>query len=138
MAFSTDVSIFSVFLLPISIRIRYRDHLVANRMAPSMCPDTCETRWGSWFQAIPYHYSRRIFGVYAVRIFKKMLHKTDVPNCKVLVDWYLSGGDCGRRPLQALRPVPNPDASRQWCFHAGPGQPPKLWLGPKLGLGSQM
>jgi len=25
------------------------DHLVANRMAPSMCPDPCGTRWGSWF-----------------------------------------------------------------------------------------
>ena len=30
-----------VFLLPISIRFRYLDHLVANRMAPSMCLDPC-------------------------------------------------------------------------------------------------
>ena len=27
-----------VFLLPISIMFRYLDHLVANKMAPSMCP----------------------------------------------------------------------------------------------------
>ena len=70
-----------MFLLPISIRFCYLDHLVANRMAPSMCPDPCGTRWGSWFQAILYHisaYFRRIFGVYAVRIFFfKVSHKTD-------------------------------------------------------------
>ena len=40
---------------------RYHDHLVANRMAPSMCPDPCGTRWRYL----------RIFGVYAVRIFFK-------------------------------------------------------------------
>ena len=44
-------------LLVISIRFRYLDHLVANRMAPSMCLDPCGTRWGSWFQAILYHTS---------------------------------------------------------------------------------
>ena len=32
-------------------------YLVANRMASSMCPDPCGTRWGSWFQAILYHVS---------------------------------------------------------------------------------
>ena len=36
MAFSTAILIFFVFLLPLSIRFRYLDHLVANRMAPSM------------------------------------------------------------------------------------------------------
>jgi len=41
-------------------------------MAPSMCLDPCGTRCGSWFQAVLCHisaYFRRIFGVYAVRIF---------------------------------------------------------------------
>jgi len=56
-------------------------------MAPSMCPDPCGTRWGSWFQAILYHISAhfcRTFGVYAVRMFLlKMPHKTDMPNCQV-------------------------------------------------------
>jgi len=33
------------------------DHLVVNKMAPSMCPDHCGTRWGSWFQTILYHIS---------------------------------------------------------------------------------
>jgi len=46
-----------VFLLPISIRFRYLDHLVANRMAPSMCPENWGMRCGSWFQAILYHIS---------------------------------------------------------------------------------
>ena len=71
-AFSTAILTLFVFLLPISIRLRYLDHLVANRMAPSIYPDRCGTRCGSWFQAILYHISahfRRIFGVYAVRIF---------------------------------------------------------------------
>jgi len=74
LALSTAILLLFVFLLPISIRFRYLDHLVANRMAPSMCPDPCGTRWGSWFQAILCHisaYFHRIFGVYAVRIFFK-------------------------------------------------------------------
>ena len=57
LAFSTAILILFVFLLPISVRFRYLDHLLANRMAPSMCPDRCGTRWGSWFQAILYHIS---------------------------------------------------------------------------------
>ena len=44
-----------VVLLPISIRFHYLDHLVAIRMASSMCPDPCGTIWGCWFQAILYH-----------------------------------------------------------------------------------
>ena len=55
------------------------DHLVANRMAPSKCPDPCGTRWGSWFQAILYDISAyfcRIFGVCAVRIFFTLPHLT--------------------------------------------------------------
>ena len=66
----------------ISIRFRYLDHLVVNKMAPSMCPDPCGTRWSSWFQAILYHISAyfcRIFGIYAVRVFL-MPHKTDTPS----------------------------------------------------------
>ena len=57
LAFSTAVLILFVILLPISIRFRYLDHLIANRMAPSMCPNPCGTRWRSWFQAILYHIS---------------------------------------------------------------------------------
>ena len=57
LAFSTAVLILFVILLPISIRFRYLDHLIANRMAPPMCPNPCGTRWRSWFQAILYHIS---------------------------------------------------------------------------------
>jgi len=39
LTFSTAFLI--LFLLPISVRFRYLDHLVASRMAPSMCPDLC-------------------------------------------------------------------------------------------------
>ena len=34
---------------------RYIDHLVANNVKPSVCPDPCGTRWGSWFHALLYH-----------------------------------------------------------------------------------
>jgi len=83
LAFSTAILILLAFLLPISISFRYLDHLVANRMALSMCPVPCGTRWGSWLQAILSHISahfRRIFGVYAVRIFLKLPNKNGVPN----------------------------------------------------------
>ena len=43
LAFLTAILTF-VFLLPISIRFCYLDHLVAKRMVPSMCLDPCETR----------------------------------------------------------------------------------------------
>jgi len=65
------LDIFFVFALPISITFCYLDHLVANRMSPSLCLDPCRTRRGRRFQAILCHnssYFRRIFGVYAVRI----------------------------------------------------------------------
>ena len=39
LASSTAILILFVILLPISNRFRYLDHLVANSMAPSMCPD---------------------------------------------------------------------------------------------------
>ena len=55
MAFLTAILIFFVFLLPISIRFHYLDHLVAIRMASSMCPDPCGTIWVCWFQAILCH-----------------------------------------------------------------------------------
>ena len=86
LAFSTTILISFAFLLSISIiRFRYLDHMVANRMAPSMCLDPCAwNEMGSWFQAILYHlpaYFRRVFGIYAIRIFLvKMSHKTDTPN----------------------------------------------------------
>jgi len=57
LALSMAVLILCVFLLPISVRFHYLDHLIANRMAPSMCPDPCGTRWGSWFQEILYNIS---------------------------------------------------------------------------------
>jgi len=57
LAFSMAILILFVSLAPISIRFCYLDHLVANRMAPSMCPDPCGTKWGSWFQAILYYIS---------------------------------------------------------------------------------
>ena len=72
LAFSTAILILFVFLLPLSIMFCYLDRLVANKMAPSMCPDPCGTRWGSWFQAVLYHisaYFHHIFGVYAVCLF---------------------------------------------------------------------
>ena len=71
LAFLTAILISLVFLLLISIRFRYLNHLVANRIAPYKCPDPCGIIWGSWFQAILYHISTyfcSIFGVYAVRI----------------------------------------------------------------------
>ena len=67
----------SVFLLPISVRFRYHDHLVANRMASSMCPDPCGTRWDSWFSSSSLPHLGMI-GVYAIRIFFKMPHKADI------------------------------------------------------------
>ena len=57
LALSTAILIFTMFLLPISITFHYLDHLVANRMAPSMCPATYGRRPGSLFQAILYHIS---------------------------------------------------------------------------------
>ena len=69
-AFLTAILIFFVFLLPISIRFHYLDHLVAIRMASSMCPDPCGTIWGCWFQAILYHILAAYL-VFIVRIFLK-------------------------------------------------------------------
>jgi len=69
LAFSTAILMLIVFLLPISIKFRYLDNLVANRMAPSTCPDTCGTRWGQLVSSNSVPYFRRIFGVYTIRIF---------------------------------------------------------------------
>ena len=71
---SAAILILIVFLLPIYIRFRYLDHLVANRMASSMCLDPCGMRWGSWFQTFLYHISTT-FGVYVV--------------CALLVSWLI-------------------------------------------------
>ena len=38
------ILILFAFLLPLSIRICYLNHLVANRMGPSMCPNPCGTK----------------------------------------------------------------------------------------------
>jgi len=80
--FRRHVLILFVFLLHISVTFRYLDHLVANRMTPSISPDPRGTRWGSWFQAILYDISAyfcRIFGVCAVRIFFYTA-TSDMPN----------------------------------------------------------
>ena len=77
--FRRHVLILFVFLLHISVTFRYLDHLVANRMTPSISPAPRGTRWGSWFQAILYDISAyfcRIFGVCAVRIFFTLPHLT--------------------------------------------------------------
>ena len=90
LSFSMAILVLFGFLLPISIRFRYLDDLVANRMAPSMCPDPSGTRWSSWFHAILCHISA------AYLVFMMMLHKnewiylmenpqdnnTDMPNYK--------------------------------------------------------
>jgi len=47
-------------------------------MAPSMCPDHCGTRWGSWFQGILYHISAYLVFMRFAYFFK-MPRKTDVP-----------------------------------------------------------
>ena len=44
LAFATAILVLFVFLLPIAIRFCYLEHLVANRMAPSMCLNPCRTR----------------------------------------------------------------------------------------------
>ena len=80
--FLTAVLISFVFLLPISIRFRYLDHLVVNRMAPSMCPDPCGTRWGSWFQAVLYYVSTFLLHIWCLSSLHfnlKLPHKTDMP-----------------------------------------------------------
>jgi len=82
LAFLTAVLISFVFLLPISIRFRYLDHLVVNRMAPSMCPDPCGTRWGSWFQAVLYYVSTFLLHIWCLSSLHfnlKLPHKTDMP-----------------------------------------------------------
>jgi len=51
--FSTAILILFVYRLPITIGFRYLDHLVANRMAPSMCPDPYGMRSGYFW---PYQF----------------------------------------------------------------------------------
>jgi len=107
LAFSTSVFILFLFLLPISIRFRYLDHLVANRMevASSMCLDPCGTRWGSWFQAVLRHisaYVRRILRVYAVRIFFKCRTKL---TCLAAVASFTCIGTLGTLPPNRTGPL---------------------------------
>ena len=82
LAFSTAILILFVFLLLISITFCYRDHPVANRMAPSMCPDPCGTRWGSWFQAVLYHISAAYLAFMRSAYFNKMPNKTGMPSLR--------------------------------------------------------
>jgi len=77
LAFLTAILILFVFLLLISIRFRYPDHLVAKKMAPSMCPDPRGTRWSSWFRAILYHVSVYLVFMRSANFFK-MPPKTDM------------------------------------------------------------
>ena len=76
-AFSTAILILFVFPLPISIIFCYLNHLVADRMAPSRCPDPRGTRWNSWFRAILYH-TPAAYLVF-MHICLKRPHKTDMP-----------------------------------------------------------
>jgi len=45
LAFSTAILVLFVSILPVSIRFRYLNHLVANGMAPSMCPEYSGPLW---------------------------------------------------------------------------------------------
>jgi len=111
----------AVFLLPISIRFRYLDHLVASRMAPSVCPDPWGTRWGSWFQAILYHvsaYFRHTFGVYGVRIFFKWHIKL---TCLISALEMASPGNSANCIGRTFITRSLTDARIQWRFHAGAG-----------------
>jgi len=70
------ILILFVFLLPISIMFRYHDHLVANRMAPSMW-----SSGGRWFQPVLYHISAAYLAfMRSAKFLMKMPHKTDMPN----------------------------------------------------------
>ena len=48
-------------------------------MAPSMCPDPCGTRWGSWFQAFLYHISAAYL-VFMRSTYFLMPHNADMVN----------------------------------------------------------
>lgn len=45
----------AVFFRAGTRRCRYLEYLVSHNMKPSMCPDPCGTRCGSWFDALLYH-----------------------------------------------------------------------------------
>jgi len=84
LAFSTAIlKLFIVFLLPTSIRFRYLDRLVANRMAPSMCTDPRGSRWGGWFQAILCHISAYFHRIFGVNIRSAYLLKRRIENTPV-------------------------------------------------------
>ena len=74
LALSMAILILLEFLFPISIRFRYLDHLVANRKAPSMCPDPCGTSWGSWFQVTLGHISAAYLVFMRSTYFSKKCH----------------------------------------------------------------
>jgi len=108
LAFSTSVFILFLFLLPISIRFRYLDHLVANRMevASSMCLNPCGTRWGSWFQAVLRHisaYVRRIYFVFmrSAYFFKCRIKLT----CLAAVASFTCIGTLGTLPPNRTGPL---------------------------------
>ena len=79
----TAILILFMFLLIISIRFRYLNHLVANRMAPSMCPEHCETRWPwrSGFNQFCTTFPPHIWCSHSPHNFLKCRIKlTDMPN----------------------------------------------------------
>jgi len=79
--FPTQIGIFdgNFIIICASVRFHYLDHLVASRMAPSMCPEPCGTRWGSWFQAILYHLSATyLVFMWSAYLFQ-MPHTTAMP-----------------------------------------------------------
>ena len=80
--FSTAILTFFVFPSPISIRFRYLDHLVANRMAPSMCLHYRGTRWVGFKQFCTI-FPPRIWCLYGPHTFLK---------CRIKLARPISGG----------------------------------------------
>ena len=79
LAFSTALLMLFVFLLPISIRFPYLDHLVASRMAPSQSRPLRNDRVVGFKQFCTIFLSH-IWCLCGPHIFLKMPHKTDMPN----------------------------------------------------------
>ena len=80
--FSTAILTFLVFPSPISIRFRYLDHLVANRMAPSVCLHSRGTRWVGFKQFCTI-FPPRIWCLYGPHTFFK---------CRIKLARPISGG----------------------------------------------
>jgi len=88
LAFSTAIfKILFVFLLPISVRFRYLDQLLANRMAPSCVRTTVEPDGVVGFKQFctiifPHISAAYLAFVRSAYFLVKMPHKTDMPTQK--------------------------------------------------------